>query len=230
MVTNPDLVFGAAGDRRAARVRRRGIRTRGAFGPLITTPDGVVYPSARHLPSIGAGVGHAVFGWWWPTNPWTRPYRQDAQEPVERDGRLAVRVLPAAAPRGRSTQVDGFDPAYFMYFEDVDLGDRLAAAGLVERLLPDGAGVAHEGGHATERAPGAMAAGAPPQRLPVPGPPVPGAVAGAAALGAQGRAGGAGTAGPPVCTRWPPGRELSRTQVTEPTGRRSLPPAAAHSR
>ena len=42
-------------DRRAARGGRRGTRTAGAFGPLITTPDGVVYPSARHLPSIGAG-------------------------------------------------------------------------------------------------------------------------------------------------------------------------------
>ena len=83
MVINPDVVLGpgaidellAAADRYPAG---------GAFGPLITTPDGVVYPSARHLPSIGAGVGHALFGWWWPTNPWTRQYRQDAAAPVER--------------------------------------------------------------------------------------------------------------------------------------------------
>ncbi len=111
----------------------------------------MVYPSARHLPSIGAGVGHALFGWWWPTNPWTRQYRQDAAEPVERiAGWLSGSCL--LLRRKAFDEVDGFDPAYFMYFEDVDLGDRLAKAGWSSVYCPSARAV-HQGGHSTERAP-----------------------------------------------------------------------------
>ena len=38
----------------------------GPDGPRILTPEGLLYPSARELPSLGRGVGHAVFGWVWP--------------------------------------------------------------------------------------------------------------------------------------------------------------------
>jgi N-acetylglucosaminyl-diphospho-decaprenol L-rhamnosyltransferase len=154
VITNPDIVFGPhaidllleCADRHPAS---------GAFGPLITTPDGVVYPSARNLPSISAGVGHALFGWWWPTNPWTRRYRLDAQEPVERAaGWLSGSCL--LVRRRAFESVGGFDPAYFMYFEDVDLGDRMARAGWSNIYCPS-AWVSHEGGHATEREPAAMA-------------------------------------------------------------------------
>lgn len=154
MVVNPDVVFGpGAIDELIAAARRH--PEAGAVGPLITTPDGVVYPSARHLPSIGAGIGHAVFGWWWPRNPWTRRYRQDNQVPVERTaGWLSGSCLllrPAAF-----AQVNGFDPAYFMYFEDVDLGYRLGEAGWTNIYCPS-AQATHLGGHSTERAAAAMA-------------------------------------------------------------------------
>jgi len=154
LVINPDVVLGPGSiDAMLAAADRH--PDAGAFGPLITTPDGVVYPSARHLPSIGAGIGHAVFGWWWPTNPWTRRYRQDAAEPVERTaGWLSGSCL--LLRREAFAQVDGFDPAYFMYFEDVDLGDRLARAGWSSVYCPSALAV-HEGGHSTERAPAAMA-------------------------------------------------------------------------
>ncbi|MDQ3579736.1 MAG: glycosyltransferase family 2 protein, partial [Actinomycetota bacterium] len=56
----------------------------GAFGPLIRTPTGDIYPSARALPSLGGGIGHALFGWWWPGNPWTRAYRGEDEAPRER--------------------------------------------------------------------------------------------------------------------------------------------------
>ena len=52
--------------------------------------------------------------------------------------------------------VDGFDPAYFMYFEDVDLGDRLAKAGWSSVYCPSAKAI-HQGGHSTERAASAMA-------------------------------------------------------------------------
>ena len=155
VVANPDVVFSAGSiDELLSAAARH--PDGGAFGPLITTPDGVVYPSARHLPSIGAGIGHALLGWWWPTNPWTRTYRQDAATPTERPaGWLSGSLL--LLRRKAFDEIGGFDPGYFMYFEDVDLADRLARAGWRSVYCPT-ARVIHTGGHATERDPGPMAA------------------------------------------------------------------------
>jgi N-acetylglucosaminyl-diphospho-decaprenol L-rhamnosyltransferase len=47
--------------------------------------------------------------------------------------------------------VDGFDPRYFMYFEDVDLGDRLGRAGWQNVYVPT-AEVVHIQGHSTASA------------------------------------------------------------------------------
>jgi N-acetylglucosaminyl-diphospho-decaprenol L-rhamnosyltransferase len=126
----------------------------GALGPLIRTAEGEVYPSARSLPSLGRGIGHAVFGWWWPSNPWTAAYRQDRTEPIERTaGWLSGSCL--LLRRAAFESVHGFDPAYFMYFEDVDLGDRLARAGWLNVYVPS-AEVLHVGSHATAQRPEAM--------------------------------------------------------------------------
>ncbi|TKV58909.1 glycosyltransferase family 2 protein [Nakamurella flava] len=154
MVVNPDVVLGPGSvDELIAAAGRH--PDAGAFGPLITTEDGVVYPSARALPSLVAGVGHAALGWWRPSNPWTRSYRLDRAEPVERTaGWLSGSCL--LLRRESFAAVDGFDPGYFMYFEDVDLGERLARAGWRNVYVPS-ARVVHTGGHATEKAPALMA-------------------------------------------------------------------------
>jgi N-acetylglucosaminyl-diphospho-decaprenol L-rhamnosyltransferase len=47
-------------------------------------------------------------------------------------------------------QVGGFDERYFMYMEDVDLGDRLGKAGWLNVYVPS-AEVLHHKGHATGR-------------------------------------------------------------------------------
>jgi len=126
----------------------------GAFGPLIRDPDGTVYPSARLLPSLGRGVGHAVFGKVWPGNPWTRAYRQERGEPVERtSGWLSGSCQ--LIRREAWDSVRGFDTRYFMYFEDVDLGDRIGRAGWLNVYVPSAA-VTHIGGKATSRAPKKM--------------------------------------------------------------------------
>jgi len=154
MVANPDLVL-APGSIDALLEAAGRHPDGGAFGPLLTDVDGVLYPSARQLPSVGAGIGHAVFGWWWPTNPWTRSYRQDAAEPTERvAGWLSGSCL--LLRRKAFAGVDGFDPGFFMYFEDVDLGDRLAQAGWSSIYCPAARAV-HLGGRTTEREPVAMA-------------------------------------------------------------------------
>jgi N-acetylglucosaminyl-diphospho-decaprenol L-rhamnosyltransferase len=121
----------------------------GAFGPLIREPNGTVYPSARLVPSLGRGAGHAVLGAVWPGNPWTRQYRQSDTAVTERlAGWLSGSCL--LVRRVAFESVHGFDPRYFMYFEDVDLGERLGRAGWQNVYVPS-AEVVHLGGHATAR-------------------------------------------------------------------------------
>ncbi|MBM9467724.1 glycosyltransferase family 2 protein [Nakamurella leprariae] len=147
LVVNPDVVLepGAVREMVAAAQRHPEV---GAVGPLITTHDGAVYPSARRLPTIGAGIGHAALGWVWPGNPWTRAYRQDHAELGERPaGWLSGACL--LLRRSAFDAVGGFDPGYFMYFEDVDLGRRLGLAGWTNLYCPT-ARARHLGGHATE--------------------------------------------------------------------------------
>jgi N-acetylglucosaminyl-diphospho-decaprenol L-rhamnosyltransferase len=122
----------------------------GAFGPLIREVTGEVYPSARLLPSLGRGIGHALLCGIWPTNPWTRAYQQATAEITERPAEwLSGACL--LLRREAFDSVNGFDPRYFMYFEDVDLGDRLGRAGWRNVYVPS-AEVVHIGGTATERA------------------------------------------------------------------------------
>ncbi|MEP6981995.1 MAG: glycosyltransferase family 2 protein, partial [Nakamurella sp.] len=146
IVCNPDLVFapGAVDDLWAAVDRWP---RAGALGPQLRTPEGTVYPSARELPSLVRGIGHAVFGWWWPTNPWTKAYRRDHEAPTERTaGWLSGACL--LLRREAFASVGGFDERYFMYFEDVDLGERLARAGWQNVYVPSSVAT-HIGGHST---------------------------------------------------------------------------------
>ena len=121
----------------------------GCLGPAIRTPQGRLYPSARAFPTLGRGIGHAAFGWWWPANPWTRSYREEVGAPVEgRTGWLSgsCMVLRTEA----FLAVGGFDPTYFMYCEDMDLCRRLGEAGWDQVYVPS-AVITHTGGHATSR-------------------------------------------------------------------------------
>lgn len=57
-----------------------------SVGPRIVSAQGEVYPSARRIPSLGSGVGHALFFSIWPQNPWTRSYRREVgAKPTRRD-------------------------------------------------------------------------------------------------------------------------------------------------
>ncbi|PXY37321.1 N-acetylglucosaminyl-diphospho-decaprenol L-rhamnosyltransferase [Prauserella flavalba] len=155
VIANPDLEWDPGSLDALLEVAKRWPRG-GAFGPLIREPDGTVYPSARLLPSLGRGVGHAIFGKIWRGNPWTRAYRQETAEPTERTaGWLSGSCQ--LVRREAFDSVDGFDPRYFMYFEDVDLGDRLTRAGWLNVYAPSAA-VMHIGGQATSKASAKMLA------------------------------------------------------------------------
>lgn len=126
----------------------------GSLGPLIHEPDGSVYPSARTVPTLASGAGHALLGTVWPANPWTRRYRQENEEISERPvGWLSGSCL--LLRRAAFDSIDGFDSRYFMYMEDVDLGDRLGRAGWLNVYVPS-AVVTHAKGHAAGRHPELM--------------------------------------------------------------------------
>ncbi len=153
VVANPDVTWspGALDELMAAGTRWP---QAGCLGPAIRTPDGRLYPSARAFPSLGRGIGHAVCGWWWPANPWTRSYRAETGSPVEgTTGWLSGSCM--LLRREAFEAVGGFDPTYFMYCEDMDLCRRLAEAGWSNVYVPS-AVITHSGGHATSRAAGPM--------------------------------------------------------------------------
>lgn len=153
LVANPDVTFEPGALDTLLAAARRWPRA-GSLGPAILSPDGSLYPSARSLPSLGRGIGHALCGWWWPANPWTAAYRRERGTPVEGPvGWLSGSCL--LLRRAAFDAVAGFDPSYFMYFEDLDLCERIGRAGWQNVYVPT-AVVAHEGAHATSRAPAAM--------------------------------------------------------------------------
>lgn len=150
IVANPDVQWGPGSIDALLDAARRWPRA-GALGPLIRDPDGSVYPSARHQPSLVRGGMHAVVGPFWKNNPWTAAYRQDREQPSEREvGWLSGSCL--LMRRAAFDAVGGFDERYFMYMEDVDLGDRIGRSGWQNVYVPS-AEVLHHKGHSTGRDP-----------------------------------------------------------------------------
>jgi len=124
----------------------------GALGPKLTDAAGLVYPSAREFPALRTGIGHALFANRWPTNPWSRRYRGEGRaitESFRETGWLSGALL--LLRREAFEQIGGFDDAFFMYFEDVDLGRRMADSGWTSVYVTSATAV-HTGAHSTRRA------------------------------------------------------------------------------
>lgn len=119
----------------------------GSIGPKLLNVDGSVYPSARNIPSISTGIGHALFSRVWPTNPWTQRYQVGNDSTAMR----AAGSLSGAAvmtSRGAYERIGGWDEAYFLHFEDIDLGWRIGNLGLTNLYAPHFS-VEHSGAHST---------------------------------------------------------------------------------
>ena len=146
LVCNPDLELLPGSLDTLVAVGERDDRI-GSVGPAVLNTDRTVYPSARSVPSLRTGVGHALFVTVWQQNPWTARYRHDDETGAQRDaGWLSGSCL--LIRRDAFTAVGGFDEGYFMYFEDVDLGYRLGRAGWRNVYAPQAA-VIHTGAHST---------------------------------------------------------------------------------
>jgi len=121
-----------------------------AVGPQVRYPGGELQASARRDLDVATILGHAMLGRWWPENRWTHRYHaRDLPSEVPRD----VAWLSGCAllvRRAAMEAVGGFDPGFFLYVEDVDLGSRLRAAGWRLRYEP-AAVVEHRVGASTSR-------------------------------------------------------------------------------
>jgi len=147
LISNPDVVLGV-GSIDALQTAAAVDDAIAAVGPAVLNPDGSVYPSARAVPSLRTGVGHALFANLWQRNPWTLAYRRETGPSDEtRDaGWLSGSCL--LVRRSAFDHVGGFDEGYFMYFEDVDLGFRLGRDGF-RNVYEPAARVTHAGAHST---------------------------------------------------------------------------------
>ncbi|HVB06885.1 MAG TPA: glycosyltransferase family 2 protein [Acidimicrobiales bacterium] len=151
LVCNPDLVAHAD----AVKVLVAELEQRpevAAVGPKILDVHGAVYPSARAIPSLVTGAGHALLAPFFPDNPWTRSYRLAEADPGS--GREVDWVSGAflLLRRVAFESVGGFDERYFMYVEDLDLCWRLGRAGWKVRYAPE-AVIVHEQGQSAARHP-----------------------------------------------------------------------------
>lgn len=154
VVANPDVIW-QPGSLDALLAAAERIPSAGALGPALLNEDGSIYPSARELPSLTQGAGHAVLGKVWPGNPWTRAYhrRQESLGTERPAGWLSGACL--LLRREAFEAIGGFDTRYFMFFEDVDLGERLGRAGWANVYLPE-ARVVHVGGVSWKARPARM--------------------------------------------------------------------------
>ena len=107
-------------------------------------PDGSVYFLGWALLTLVRGAGHAALTRVWPSNPFSAAYHsQGGNDAVREVGWLSGACLALPAPVWR--ELGGFDEGYFMFFEDVDLGARVARAGWRNVQVP-AAIVVHEQG------------------------------------------------------------------------------------
>jgi N-acetylglucosaminyl-diphospho-decaprenol L-rhamnosyltransferase len=156
LVSNPDVIVHPG----AVAALGRALEQHPSWavvGPRIFTDAGEVYPSVRSFPSFVDAAGHALLAQFKPDNPYTRRYN-----PGTPDGEV---VVPAdwvsgscfLARRDAFEELGGFDEAYFMYAEDMDLCWRAHHAGWGVGFAGT-AGVTHVQGVSTARHPYRMLA------------------------------------------------------------------------
>jgi N-acetylglucosaminyl-diphospho-decaprenol L-rhamnosyltransferase len=121
-------------------------------GPRIFNDTGEVYPSVRAFPSFSDAAGHALLAQFKPDNPFTKRYNPGAPEGdvVIEAGWVSGSCF--LARRRALEELGGFDEAYFMYAEDMDLCWRAHYAGWGVGFAGTGA-ITHIQGVSTARHP-----------------------------------------------------------------------------
>jgi N-acetylglucosaminyl-diphospho-decaprenol L-rhamnosyltransferase len=144
LICNPDLlVHEGALELLAAALDEEG--SWAIVGPRILDPQGLRYPSVRQFPSMIDAVGHAVFGLVKPDNRFTSRYRSPEGGGETRGPAGWVSGACFLVRREAFEELGGFDEAYFMFAEDMDLCWRAHQAGWGVGVEP-GAVVTHAEG------------------------------------------------------------------------------------
>jgi len=157
IISNPDVVV----DEKAPEFLRQACQARpGAAiaGPKVLEPTGEVYPSARAFPSLATAAGHVLLGLVVPRNRFTQRYRSLPPTTSAQSAAIEVDWVSGSfmlVRREAFLALGGFDEAYFMYAEDVDLCWRAWRSGWKVVYVPQ-AEVVHVGGASTSRRPYAM--------------------------------------------------------------------------
>jgi N-acetylglucosaminyl-diphospho-decaprenol L-rhamnosyltransferase len=155
LVSNSDLVV-HPGALRALSSALEGQPAWAMVGPRIFTEGGDVYPSVRRFPSFIDAAGHALFALVNPENRFTKRYNPGTPEG---DGLVAADWISGSCFMARPSalaELGGFDEAYFMYAEDMDLCWRAHHAGWGVGFA-GAASVTHIQGVSTARHPYRMA-------------------------------------------------------------------------
>ena len=128
LVCNPDIEMGP-GALACLRDCLGSQPSVGVVGPRIVNTDGSLYPSARRFPGLADALGHGLIGQFWPANPWSKRYTMGDWDHGSRREVDWVSGSCFLARRQAWEALGGFDLAYFMYMEDVDLCWRAHRAG-----------------------------------------------------------------------------------------------------
>lgn len=146
---NPDTEWFAGTLADLVEAGRRHPRA-GIVGPLIRNPDGSVYPSGRAFPSLVDAVGHAFVSPFTRRNPFTRRYELEGWDRATEREVDWVSGACMLMPRDAFDAVGGFDEAFPLYAEELDVATRLRDAGWCVVFTP-AAEVVHEIGVSTGR-------------------------------------------------------------------------------
>lgn len=148
VLANPDLRFlpGSLDALLAAAIAHP---QAAVVGPALVDQSGTRYPTGRSFPYFSVGIGHALLGRIWPGNPWTQAYWGRAWR--GRENRTVDWVSGACQVWRRADwqALHGFDPSFFMYFEDTDLCLKARRRLGKTALLAAGVAVIHDQGAST---------------------------------------------------------------------------------
>jgi len=151
LICNADVVVGQ-GSVTKLRSFLEGRPDVALVGPRVHGSDGALYPSARRFPDLLEAFGHGILGQFWVGNPFSRRYRMEDWDHAKARKVDWISGACFLARRSAWDAVGGFDRAYFMYMEDVDLCWRLAKAGWSVAYEP-AAEVVHAQGVSADRTP-----------------------------------------------------------------------------
>jgi len=109
----------------------------GIVGPMLRNPDGTIYPSGRRFPSLANAVGHAFVSPISRDNRFTRRYEMEGWD---RTTEREVDWVSGACMLFRRAAFDamhGFDEAFPLYAEELDIATRLRDAGCRVVFTPE---------------------------------------------------------------------------------------------